>query len=82
MDVVFTKTSKGIEEMEKRTAGLTPRVRRVLIMIDGKRTMEALSLGTLARRGLGRGFLLGSPHAQVEGAPKSLVQCPLRNDIL
>lgn len=48
MDVVFTKTSKGIEEMEKRTAGLTPRVRRVLIMIDGKRTVEDIRAMALA----------------------------------
>lgn len=42
MSVVFTKTAKGLEAIEKRTGGLTPRVRRVLIMIDGKRTVENL----------------------------------------
>lgn len=42
MAVVFAKTSKGQEEMEHRGGGLTPRVRRVLIFIDGKRTVDDL----------------------------------------
>lgn len=37
---VFVKTPKGIDEMTSRAAGLTPRVRRVLIMLDGQRTVE------------------------------------------
>lgn len=40
--VVFHKTAKGTEEMEKRSHGLGPKVRRILIMIDGKRTVDAL----------------------------------------
>lgn len=40
--VVFQKTAKGTEEMEKRNHGLTPKVRRLLIMIDGKRTVDGL----------------------------------------
>lgn len=40
--VVFHKTAKGTEEMEKRNHGLGPKVRRILIMIDGKRTVDAL----------------------------------------
>jgi hypothetical protein len=46
MAVVFAKTRKGHEEIEKRGekrgGGLTPRVRRVLIFIDGKRTVDDL----------------------------------------
>lgn len=42
MAVVFAKTPKGQEEMVHRGGGLTPRVRRVLIFIDGKRTVEDL----------------------------------------
>ncbi|WP_374490412.1 hypothetical protein [Zoogloea sp.] len=42
MEVVFAKTRKGIDEIEHRHAGLGPRVRRVLIFIDGKRTVEEL----------------------------------------
>lgn len=46
--VVFHKTAKGVEEMEKRCHGLSPKVRRVLIMIDGKRTVAALREMALA----------------------------------
>lgn len=42
MSVVFAKTVKGQEEMEKRSAGLSPRVRRVLIFIDGVRSVDDL----------------------------------------
>ena len=37
MGVIFAKTPKGQEEVATKSAGLTPRVRRVLIMVDGKR---------------------------------------------
>lgn len=40
--VVFHKTAKGIEEMEKRAYGLSPKVRRLLIMVDGKRSVDTL----------------------------------------
>lgn len=40
MSVLFAKTPKGLEEIALRTGGLTPRERRVLIMIDGKRTVD------------------------------------------
>lgn len=42
MSVIFAKTLKGYEEIEKRAAGFSPRVRRVLIFVDGKRTVEDL----------------------------------------
>lgn len=42
MAVVFAKTPKGQAEMERRGGGLTPRVRRVLIFVDGKRTVDDL----------------------------------------
>ena len=42
MAVVFAKTPKGQEEMKQRSGELTPRVRRVLIFVDGKRTVEDL----------------------------------------
>lgn len=42
MAVVFAKTQKGQAEMEHRGGGLTPRVRRVLIFVDGKRTVDDL----------------------------------------
>jgi len=42
MAVVFAKTQKGQEEIECRRGDLTPRVRRVLILVDGKRTVDDL----------------------------------------
>ena len=42
MAVVFAKTPKGQEEIATKSGGLSPRVRRVLIMIDGKRTVDEL----------------------------------------
>lgn len=48
MSVIFTKTPQGIGEMASRAGGLTPRVRRVLIMIDGKRTVEDIRAMALA----------------------------------
>lgn len=40
--VVFRKTIKGKEEMTTRTNAFTPRVRRILILVDGKRTVDQL----------------------------------------
>jgi len=42
MGVIFAKTAKGQEEVATRSGGLTPRQRRVLIMVDGKRTVDEL----------------------------------------
>lgn len=42
MAVVFTKTVKGHEAVATRSGDLSPRVRRVLILVDGRRTVEAL----------------------------------------
>jgi hypothetical protein len=42
MGVVFTKTPKGQDEITTKAGGLTPRVRRVLIFIDGKRSVDDL----------------------------------------
>lgn len=42
MAVAFAKTAKGHDEISTKAGGLTPRQRRVLIMIDGKRTIDEL----------------------------------------
>ena len=42
MGVVFAKTQKGHEEITTKAGGLTPRQRRVLIFIDGKRSVDDL----------------------------------------
>lgn len=40
---IVVKTPKGIDEIEKRTAGLPARARQLLIMADGKRDIATLS---------------------------------------
>lgn len=63
MGVVFKKTAKGQEEILQRQGGLSPRIRRLLILIDGQRTVEDLrgmvtmddlsnALGSLEEAGL------------------------------
>lgn len=42
MSVIFAKTAWGQEEVANKSGALTPRQRRVLIFIDGKRTVEQL----------------------------------------
>lgn len=42
MTLIYAKTRKGHDEMVERTGGLTLRVRRLLIFIDGKHTNEEL----------------------------------------
>ncbi len=42
--LVFTKTPHGIAEISLRSAQLPMATRRVLIMVDGKRTVEDLSI--------------------------------------
>lgn len=39
----FTKTRKGLEEIDARGAGLHPRARRLLILIDGRRSADELA---------------------------------------
>lgn len=41
--VVFSKTEKGREEMARRSHGLNPVQRRVLIIIDGSKSFDALA---------------------------------------
>ncbi|WP_415033546.1 MarR family transcriptional regulator [Azonexus sp.] len=42
MAAIFAKTAKGQAEITSKAGGLTPRVRRVLIFIDGKRSVDDL----------------------------------------
>ena len=42
--IVYSKTPRGIAEISLRSAQLPMTARRVLIMIDGKRTVEDLSI--------------------------------------
>lgn len=40
--LAYAKADKGFAEIESRSFGLSPKLRRVLILIDGKRTFEML----------------------------------------
>lgn len=42
MGVVFAKTANGQDEIASRSGGLSPRVRRVLILVDGRKTVTEL----------------------------------------
>lgn len=41
--IVYVKTAKGVAEMAARSAGLAVATRRVLILVDGKRTVADLA---------------------------------------
>lgn len=80
MDVIFTKTPKGLEAIEQRTGGLTPRVRRVLIFVDGKRSVEDLR-GMLQADDLQHtlGMLEENGFIEVARAVQRAGQAPQRN---
>jgi hypothetical protein len=42
MSEIFIKTQKGVEEIGKRASDMSLRVRRILIMVDGKRSVDEL----------------------------------------
>lgn len=42
MGVVFAKTARGQEEITAKSGGLTPRQRRALIFVDGRRSVDEL----------------------------------------
>lgn len=42
MSRIFVKTQKGVEEIGKRTSDMSLRVRRILILVDGKRSVDEL----------------------------------------
>ena len=42
MGVIFAKTRKGQDEIATKSGDLTPRIRRVLIFVDGKRSVDEL----------------------------------------
>lgn len=42
MATIYRKTTKGVQEIEKRTLKLAPRFRSLLILVDGRRSDEEL----------------------------------------
>jgi hypothetical protein len=61
MDIVYQKTRKGEDEIKARSAKLIPKLRTMLILIDGSKTVD--QLGGIAKQ-LG---LPGDYIAQLEG---------------
>lgn len=89
MGAVFVKTAKGKTELTTRSGALTPRARRVLILVDGKRTvadLDALIQSDTLRNTLGQleedGFIeyvegaLGKPAAAMQ-APAAQTAAPV-----
>jgi hypothetical protein len=67
----YSKTAKGHEEVEMRKHGLSPRLRRVLIVADGGKSLEELGqfcrpgeLETILTELVAGGFLTGEPVAK------------------
>lgn len=42
VDAIFTKTAKGLAEISAKSGGITPRMRWVLMLVDGKRPVSEL----------------------------------------
>ena len=81
----YVKTPKGLDEIEHKTNGLHLKARQVLIMIDGKRDIEALQgifppemvpavLEELLAEGYVRELARPKPQAAPEPAPKPTAQ--------
>lgn len=83
--VVFTKTDQGREALTSRPAGLGPRLRSLLIMVDGKRTVGELDkllgadgaaaplLEQLAEQGWVQGQVSAAPVATPAATPAASV---------
>lgn len=75
MSDLFRKTAKGQAEIETRAHRLAPRLRALLIMVDGKRDLPALSalVPPSAQAALdelvGQGFVERVPEAVPSGVP-------------
>jgi hypothetical protein len=89
MGVVFAKTPQGQDEVVNKSGGLTPRVRRVLIMIDGKKTVDDLramlqaddlqhTLGMLEETGLI--IMAGAPQSAPQPAVTAFSELPMSTD--
>lgn len=75
MPTLFRKTAKGQTEIETRAHRLAPRLRALLILVNGKR--DAAALGTLVPQAddllselLAQGFVETAAEAGAEAAPR------------
>lgn len=65
MKIIYAKTAKGQQEIEHRGSSLTPRVRRLLILLDGKRpAREVASLVADSQFEETLGFLVSEGYAE------------------
>ena len=89
MGIIFAKTPKGQEEIATKSGGLSPRVRRALIMIDGKKTVDDLrallqaddlqhTLGMLEESGLI--VMTGATQAAPQPAVTAFGTLPIATD--
>lgn len=78
MPIIYRKTAKGLAEIETRVYKLAPRLRSVLIMVDGKRSDDELAqvlpqageaVDSLAREGFIEEFVRVGTAATTAPAP-------------
>lgn len=74
MGTVYRKSPKGVIEIETRAHRLTPRVRSVLIMVDGKRGDDELRAVIPQQVDESLQFLLDNGFIEVAGAVESPAQ--------
>ena len=80
---LFSKNAKGSEEIAKRTFGLNPRIRQLLILIDGKRSeanlikmLPGLDVTSTLQLLLDEGFIDGAAQESgpVTSPPAAMTQ--------
>lgn len=83
-NLVYRKSAKGAEAIATRQHGLSPKQRSILIMVDGKRSVDQLSLvaqvlgaaDPLLAQLLDEGFIEPVPGTESPAAPTSAVAAP------
>lgn len=83
-NVIYRKSAKGTEAIATRQHGLSPKLRSMLIMMDGKRSVDDLArlsqvsgdteqlLGQLLEQGFIEPFAVAAPAPAVTSAPAPL----------
>ena len=83
---LFSKNAKGSEEIAKRTFGLNPRIRQLLILIDGKRSeanlikmLPGLDVTSTLQLLLDEGFIDGAAQETGPVASPAVAMAPASN---
>ena len=81
--LIYAKTAKGVEEINKRSHGLSPRARQALIMLDGKRSIDDVMEMLPGKETLellddlfGNGFIEAQQEAPPAKAPQTKPVAP------